>query len=217
MSGEHIKAFEQNPHTEVRGIVSRDRARARAKAEEHGLSRAKAHDDLRALLDDPNIHIVSVCTPHHLHAEQGILSAQAGRHILMEKPIAIDLESLHALDRAVRSAGVKSVVSFVLRWNPLFEIIKASLADGVVGNLYYAEVDYMHGIGPWYRQHYWNIKKDIGGSSLLTAGCHAVDGLRWVLEREAVEVSAYANFSPENPLGYEYEPNSVTLIKFADG
>ncbi len=217
VSGEHIKAFEQNPHTEVRGIISRDRERARAKAEQHGLKHCKPHSDLRALLDDKDIHIVSVCTPHHLHVEQGIASARAGKHILMEKPIALDLEGLHALDDAVRRAGVRSVVSFVLRWNPLFENVKSWLADNLIGNLYYAEVDYMHGIGPWYQQYEWNIKKAIGGSSLLTAGCHAVDGLRWFLQREAVEVSAYANFSPENPLKYEYEPNSVTIIKFHDG
>lgn len=216
VSGEHIKAFTRNPHTEVRGIVSRNRDRARAKADEHGLG-AAAYDDLRRLLDDPGIDIVSICTPHHLHAQQGILSVQAGKHLLMEKPIALDLESLHALDAAVRQAGVRSAVCFVLRWNPLFDLIKAWLGQRAIGNLYYAEVDYMHGIGPWYKQYEWNIKKEIGGSSLLTAGCHAVDGLRWFLQKEAVEVSAYANFSPENPLKYEYEPNSVTLIKFADG
>jgi predicted dehydrogenase len=57
----------------------------------------------------------------------------------------------------------------------------------------------------------------MGGSSLLTAGCHAVDGLRWFLQKDAVEVYAMANYSRGNPLKYEYEPNSVTLIRFADG
>jgi len=217
VSGEHIKAFERNPHTQVRGILSREQERARAKAQEYGLSHARPHTELRTLLDDPEIDIVSICTPHHLHAPQGIECARAGKHILMEKPIALDLESLQALDEAVREAGVRTVVSFVLRWNPLFDLIKTALADGLIGNVYYAEVDYMHGIGPWYKQYEWNIKKEIGGSSLLTAGCHAVDGLRWFLQREAVEVCAYANVSPLNPLRYEYEPNSVTIIKFADG
>ncbi len=216
VSDEHIKAFEQNPHTEVRAIVSRSRERARAKAEQHAL-RAAAFDDLPAMLEDPGIDLVAICTPHHLHAEQGIACARAGKHILIEKPIALDLDSLHALDDAVRSAGVRTVVSFVLRWNPLFEMIRAQLADGVAGNVFYAEVDYFHGIGPWYKQYEWNIRKDMGGSSLLTAGCHAMDGLRWFVGREAVEVSAYANFSPANPLRYEYEPNSVTLVKFEGG
>jgi predicted dehydrogenase len=112
---------------------------------------------------------------------------------------------------------VKTVVSFVLRWNPLFQWIKSMLSQRVIGELFYGEVDYLHGIGPWYGQYPWNIRKDMGGSSLLTAGCHAVDGMRWFLQKEAVELYAMANFSRGNPLRYEYEPNSVTLIRFADG
>jgi predicted dehydrogenase len=217
VSGEHIKAFEANPHTEVRGIVSRDEARASAKAREHGLAHCRAHNLLESLLSDSDIQIVSICTPHHLHAAQGIAAAKAGKHLMLEKPVALDLASLREIQAAVRAAKVKTVVSFVLRWNPLFETLKALLADGVVGQLFYAEVDYLHGIGPWYAQYEWNIKRAIGGSSLLTGGCHAVDGLRWFVGRRAVEVFAYANFSHHNPLAYEYEPNTVTLVKFEDG
>ena len=217
VSGEHIKAFEANPHTEVRGMVSRDEARASAWAREQGLAHCRAHGRLDSLLEDPAIQIVSICTPHHLHAAQGIAAAKAGKHLMLEKPVALDLASLRNLQAAVRAAKVKTVVSFVLRWNPLFETLKALIADGVVGRLFYGEVDYLHGIGPWYAQYEWNIKKSIGGSSLLTGGCHAVDGLRWFVGQRAVEVFSYANFSQRNPLAYEYEPNSVTVIKFEDG
>ena len=112
---------------------------------------------------------------------------------------------------------VKTVVSFVLRWNPLFEMIKGFQADGLLGNLFLAEVDYFHGIGPRYAQYEWNIKKEMAGSDLLTAGCHAVDGLRWFVGARPVEVFAYANTSRNNPLNYEYQPNSLTMVKFADG
>jgi len=217
VSGEHIKAFQKNPRTEVVGICSRDRTRAEAQAREMALPNCRAYTSLDEMLKDERIRIVSICTPHHLHAEQGVQCAEAGKHLLIEKPIAITLESLRQLQAAVEQARVKTVVSFVLRWNPLFENIKAMLADGMIGHIFYAEVDYLHGIGPWYQQYEWNIKKSIGASSLLTAGCHAVDGLRWFVGQEAVEVSAYANFSQHNPLRYEYEPNSVTILKFADG
>jgi len=217
VSTEHIRAFEQNPFTRVRAICSRERSRAKAKVESMRLERCAAYDDYDAMLRDEGVDIVSVCTPHHLHARQGISAAEAGKHILMEKPIALDLSGLRALEKAVSVAGVKTVVGFVLRWNPLFDLIRSFLAEKAIGELFYAEVDYLHGIGPWYGQYPWNIRKEMGGSSLLTAGCHAVDGLRWFLQREAVEVYAMANFSKGNPLKYEYEPNSVTLIRFADG
>ena len=217
VSGEYIRAFEANPHTEVLGLVSRDRARAKAKAEAFHAPRCRAYDQLDEMLADPSIHIVVICTPHHLHVAQGIAAAQAGKHLVLEKPVALDLEGLRELQAAVRAAKVKTVVSFVLRWNPLFEMIKVFLADGLLGNLFLAEVDYFHGLGPWYAQYEWNIKKDMGGSSLLTAGCHAVDGLRWFVGSRPVEVVAYGNVSRKNPLHYEYEPNSLTMVKFEDG
>ncbi|MFB3923827.1 MAG: Gfo/Idh/MocA family protein [Terriglobia bacterium] len=217
VAGAHIQAIEKNPHTEVRGMVSRDKARAATRAEELGLTRCRAYSRLEDMLDDPAIHIVSIATPHHLHVEQGIAAAKAGKHIILEKPVALDLAGLRDLQAAVRAAKVKTVVCFVLRWNPLFDMIKTFLAQGAIGNLFMAEVDYLHGIGPWYAQYEWNTKKDIAGSSLLTAGCHAMDGLRWFVGKRAVEVFAYSNYSPKNPLNYEYEPNSITLVKFEDG
>ncbi len=200
VSGEHIKAFQANPRTEVRAILSRDRARAEAKAREHGLSNCRPYTDLDELLKSEDIHLVSICTPHHLHAEQGIACAQAGKHVIVEKPIALDLEGLRKLAGAVRDGNVRSVVSFVLRWNPLFETIRAILADGTIGDLYYGEVDYLHGITKNYHLYPWLRERRCGGTALLTAGCHAVDALRWFAGRDAVEVFAYANWSKGNPL-----------------
>jgi predicted dehydrogenase len=217
VSGEYIRAFQANPHTEVVGLVSRDRVRAEAKAAAFNATHCRAYERVDEMLADSSIHIVVICTPHHLHAVQGIAAAQAGKHLVLEKPVALDLEGLRELQAAARAAQVKTVVSFVLRWNPLFEMIKGFQADGLLGNLFLAEVDYFHGIGPWYGQYEWNIKKEVAGSDLLTAGCHAVDGLRWFVAARPVEVFAYVNTSRNNPLNYEYEPNSLTMVKFEDG
>ena len=217
VSGEHIKAYQANPHTEVRAILSRDRARAEAKAALYGLTACRAYTDLDELLKADDIDIVSICTPHHLHAEQGVACAQAGRHIFVEKPVAIDVTGLRKLDRAVREHNVRSIVGFVLRWNPLFETIKAILADGLIGSVFHGEVDYLHGIGKELHLYPWLRRREFGATALLTAGCHAVDALRWFIGREAAEVFSYANWSAGNSLDYEYEPNSVALIKFDDG
>jgi predicted dehydrogenase len=217
VSGGHIKAYQHHPCTEMRALMSRDRARGEAKVAQYGLTGCRVYTDLDELLKDDSIQVVSICTPHHLHVPQAVACAEAGRHVVVEKPVALDLASLRKLEAAVRKAGVRSVVSFVLRWNPLFETIKAILAEGTMGDLFYGEVDYFHSIGSWYTGYEWIRRKEIGGSSLLSAGCHAVDGLRWFVQQEAVEVQSYANFSKGNPLGYEYEPNSVTLVKFAGG
>jgi predicted dehydrogenase len=106
------------------------------------------------LLDDPNVHVVSICTtPHHMHVVQGVAAAKASKHLVLEKPMALDLAGLHELQAAVRTTKVKTVASSVLRWNPLFEMIESFLPQGMIGNLFLAEVDYLHGIGPWYAQY----------------------------------------------------------------
>ena len=217
VSGEYIKAFQKNPHCQVIAICSRDLERARAKAAEHHLKDCAAFTDLGDMLSIQGLDIVTICTPHDQHAEQGIACARAGKHLIVEKPVALTLPSLRALDQAIRAAGVKSVTSFVLRWNPMFRNVRAMLDQKLIGDLYYAEVDYMHGIGPWYGSWKWLTSKETGGSSLLMAGCHAVDGLRWLMQDEAIEVSAYSNRSKTNPLQYEYDPNIVTIIRFAGG
>jgi predicted dehydrogenase len=200
VSGQHIRAFQADPRTEVRAILSRDRARAETKAKQYGAEACRAYIDLDELLKCDDIHVVSICTPHHLHVEQGVAFAQARKHVIVEKPIALDLAGLRKLDATIRACNVRSVVSFVLRWNPLFETIRAILADGMIGDVFYGEVDYLHGITKNYGLYPWLRRKEFGGTALLIAGCHAVDALRWFIGRDAVEVFSYANWSKGNPL-----------------
>jgi predicted dehydrogenase len=217
VAGEHINSFQKNPHTEVRAICSRTKEGAAAKAAECGVE-AAVYDDFEAMLQRDDIDIVSIATPPNLHRGQAVAAAQAGKHLLLEKAMANTLEDARAIRDAVQKAGVKTVVSFVLRWNPLFEIIKKRLASGAIGRVFLGEVDYFHGIGPWYKQFEWNVKKEMGGSSLLSAGCHAVDGLRWFMEGDVVEVFQYATHGGGRDFkGYEYAPTSVTICKFSDG
>jgi predicted dehydrogenase len=217
VSGEHIAAFGGNPHTKVVALCGRTKEGAVAKAAETNLD-CTIYTDYIAMLAHPELDVVSIATPPNLHAEQAVAAAQAGKHLLLEKAMANTLEDIRAIRDAVTEAKVKSVVSFVLRWNPLFEIIKTQLANESLGRLFYGEVDYFHGIGPWYGQYSWNIRKDMGGSSLLSAGCHALDALRWFMGGTIVEVTQYrtrgdgADFKD-----YEYDPTTVTICKFEDG
>jgi predicted dehydrogenase len=217
VSDEYIKAFHNHPDTEVVALCSRDPARAEAKAAEHQLRECAAFTDLSRMLAARSVDIVAVCTPHHLHVEQGTACARAGKHVIVEKPIAIDVPGLRQLDRTIRETGVKSIVSFVLRWNPMFDNIRSMLESNLIGQIFYAEVDYLHGVGPWYRIWEWMRKTSLGGSALLAGGCHAVDALRWFIRDEAVEVTAYSNRSRTNDLDYEYATNTVAIIRFAGG
>lgn len=216
VSGEHVRAFETNPHTKVVAITGRTLEGAQHLATTWNLD-CPLYTNYKQMLSQPEVNIVTICTPNHLHAQETIAAAEAGKHILIEKPVALNREDLQRMRTAVKNAGVKTVASFVLRWNPLFTIIRAQLAEDAIGRVFYGEVDYYHGIGPWYKQYAWNVKKDIGGSSFLSAGCHAVDALRWFIRQEVVEVVAYATKSNAPNFQYEYDPTAVMILKFADG
>ena len=214
VSTEHVRAYQRNPHTEVVAICSRTRESAERLKEATGAVNAKIYTDYEQALADPNVHLVSICTPPNLHPRETILAAQAGKHILIEKAVANSREELMEMVRAVRQAGVKTVVSFVLHWNPQFMTIKRLLEQNAIGRIFYAEVDYWHHIGPHYRQYEWNVKKSVGGSSFLSAGCHAVDAMRYFVQDEIDEVMAYSNNTDPN---YEYDTNVVAAVRFRGG
>jgi len=237
VSTQHIKAFVENPHTEVVAISSRRLESCRVRAEEAGLEGVGLYDDYEVALKHDNVDIVSVCTPQRLHCENTIAAAESGKHVVIEKPIANTLEEMAAMREAVRSAGVRTVVSFVLRWNPLFETIKAMVADGAVGQVYYTEADYQHDIASWWTGWEEARQLETGVSALVTSGCHAIDAARWFAAQgqyEAAvptEVFAYSGgyrkgqarefnylankWVDGKPL--EYDDLEVALVRFSNG
>jgi predicted dehydrogenase len=238
VSTQHIAAWLHNPDTEVVAICSKSTDEARQRAMEFGLKDIAVYDDLATALEHPAVDVVSVCTPQHLHCDNVCQAASAGKHLIIEKPVGISLEELRRMRDAVRAAGVKTVVSFVLRWNPLFRTLKTLLQDGALGRPYYVEADYLSHNGSWWSG--WNAARtrEQGISALLVGGCHAVDALRWFAapgEFEAarpVEVFAMtggyrkgstSEYSPltntwtEHAPPMEYEGLEVVLVKFANG
>ena len=237
VSTQHIKAFMSNPHTEVVAISSRKLTSCQARAEEAGLQNIGLYDNYEEALKHDGVDIVCVCTPQYLHAENTIAAAQAGKHIVIEKPIANSVEEMKAMRSAVRAAGVKTIVSFVLRWNPLFETLKAMIADNAFGDVYFVEADYQHDIASWWTGYEDARKKQTGVGALLTGGCHAVDAIRWFAAKgqyeaaDVVEVFAYSGgyrkglseeydyftstWRQAPPL--EYDDFEICLVKFDNG
>lgn len=217
VAGAHIEAFRQVQGARVTAVCSRRPQDEAALERRFGLP-LKAYQDYQAMLADPDLDVIDICTPHPLHPEQAIAAAQAGKHLIIEKPLAITWDSAKALRDAVLASNVKVCVCFECRFSKHFSLIRSVIEEGLLGDLHYAEVDYYHGIGPWYGQFGWNIRTDMGGSSLLTAGCHALDGLLFFKDSPVVEVVSHSNrSSSETFQPYEYDTTSVTLLKFADG
>jgi predicted dehydrogenase len=123
------------------------------------------------------------------------------------------------MQKAVAEAGVRTIVSFCLHWNPALVNTKNLIERGAVGKAYYVEVDYWHHLVPAYPQYEWSVRRPQGRSSLLSAGCHAVDALRWFkgIDIEVTEVTACSvPHQGDNP-DWGYDPTLVFLCRFADG
>ncbi len=210
----HAASWMKNPQCRIVSVSSRRESSARGMVEKLGLD-CPVRENFDEVLADDRVDIVNISGPNHVHAAQGIAAAEAGKHLLIEKPMVLSMAENRALRDAVAKAGVKSVVGFVLRWNPLFENLKSLLADGAIGDLFYVEVDYWHGISPtWYKGWPWAHTKKTGGSTMLLGGCHALDAMRYFAGEEVVEVTAYSN----NKKGhFEYDANVVAVMKFESG
>jgi len=173
---------------------------------------------LEDLLADPALDVVDLCSFHALHAPQAVLAARAGKHLIIEKPIALNAADGRKMLAAVSQAGVRTCVCFELRWSAQFQATRALLESGLLGELHYGEVDYYHGIGPWYREYDWITPKAACGSSLIAAGCHALDILLACLGTDVESVFSSATQS-RHPVfqKYEYPTTTVTTLKFKSG
>jgi predicted dehydrogenase len=216
VSTEHLRAYLKNPHCRVVAIGSRTREGAAAKARQVGLDpeRIGIYDDVEALLAHPGLDALSICTPPARHAEDTIAAARAGKHVIIEKPVATTVEELRAMDAAVRDAGVRTVVSFVLRWNPLAQTARALLDDGAFGRPLYVQADYWHNAE---QSGYPGAKGRLLRatlSAMLSGGCHAVDMARYLMGSDIVEVTALDFTALE---GLAAPANQAALVRFANG
>ena len=209
---EYIKAFEKDERSQVRALVSRNRANAQRYRDMYGLD-CTIETDAAAMLAGKDIDIVVVCTSHDQHTKYAVAAAQAGKHVIIEKPVALTPEDLRKQQEAVKKAGVKTLVSFVLHWNPLLMTIDRLIAEGVFGHIFMVEVDYMHRIWMTTEQK-WYASRLQSGTAILTGGCHAIDALRWFARSEAEQVCAY-QVKTENPIEY---PGTISVnVKFENG
>jgi UDP-N-acetyl-2-amino-2-deoxyglucuronate dehydrogenase len=217
VSTAHIDAINKSSSAQVTAIYSSRKLDASKLSTEWG-SPIKTYTDLDEMLRDDNLHVVSICSYPYQHKEHAIKAAKAGKHLIIEKPLALSWEECKEIEQVVKETGVLTCVCFECRFSNQFKVIKSILDEGLLGELHYAEVDYYHGIGPWYGQYRWNIKKSAGGSSLLSAGCHAMDALLLCMDSEVVEVTSYETRSRSETFSeYEYNPTSLSILKFSNG
>jgi len=215
-AGAHIDSLNKTPHAQVTAVYSARKLDDAEVSAKHG-GKIKCYTDFDKFLAS-GIQVVDICSMPSQHAKQAIAAAQAGKHIILEKPMAMTLADCRAIVKAAEAAKVKGCVCFECRYSNQFLVTKALLDEGLLGELHYGEVDYYHGIGPWYGQFRWNTFKKDGGSALLTAGCHALDALLMCMDSPVESVSSFSAKSKSKTFKpYEYDTSSVTIVNFKGG
>ena len=206
----HIAAYLQNKDCELIGLGSRRTESAQAKIAEFNLNNVKLYNSFEEILNDSSVDIVSICTPNDLHAVEAMQTARAGKHIFLEKPAAISADQLDELTKVLDEYHTKTVMGLVLRFNPLSQLQKRLIAEGELGNIMLANVDYWFGRerGSWMREG-----KRSGGAFVL-GGCHSVDIARFVLNSDITEVRGDSRIDNS---WYDYPPVETAQVRFANG
>ncbi len=186
-----IPATQMGRDSDVTAIASRDPARARAAAERLGIP--KAYGSYEALIADPDVDAVYNPLPNHLHVPWSIRAAEAGKHVLCEKPIGLNAAEAERLLEARDRTGVKMQEAFMIRTHPQWTAAVDLVRAGRIG-----EVRSVAGAFSFLLTDPTNVRTvaEWGGGGLLDLGCYLVHTARWILGREPSRVIAVMEMDP---------------------
>ncbi|GAC1627388.1 MAG: Gfo/Idh/MocA family oxidoreductase [Ktedonobacteraceae bacterium] len=187
-----IPALLQVPHATVRAVASRDAQRAATTASQFGIERAYA--GYQALLDDPDIDIVYIALPNSLHAEWTIRAAQAGKHVLCEKPLAISVAECDQMIAACHRASVLLMEAVMYRFHPRMLALQQLLTAGELGTLHFLHTAFSF---PFQTPDNYRAHKEYGGGALLDVGSYCINAIRWLTNLEPRSVHAQSSYSQE--------------------
>lgn len=188
----HIKGYLRNPNVELYALCDINEEKLIAKGKKHGIERLYT-DEAKMLEELPELDAVSVCTWNSAHAPCTIMALNAGKHVLCEKPMAMNAVEAQQMIDASKKAGKKLMVGFVRRFGNDAAIAKDFIDAGSVGDIYYAKVVYLRRNGcpgGWFGD-----KERSGGGPLIDLGVHVIDLARYLMGRPTPTSVFGATFS----------------------
>lgn len=203
-----IPAIQLSSNGSVIAICSRNLDAARQVAAQFGIPRA--YSNYQALLDDPDVQAIYNPLPNNLHRDWTIRAAEKGKHILCEKPLALNAAECDEMIDACRQHGVLLMEAFMYRFHPQMARVKALIAGGAIG-----QITLIRAAFTFLLSDIQNIRlqKELGGGSLMDVGCYAVNVARFVTGAEPVEVQAMANFGSAS----QVDETFAGLLRFPGG
>jgi predicted dehydrogenase len=200
-------AIQASSNGELVAVASREGARARAFADQWGIPRSYARYE--ALLEDDGIDAVYIPLPNSLHREWTIRAAEAGKHVLCEKPLALNASECMEMGAAAREHGVRLMEAFMYRFHPRTERVVEMVRSGALGKLEMIRSAFTFRLN---RPDNIRLDPDLGGGSLMDVGCYCVNVSRTIAGAEPVEVQALSTAAPSG-----VDARMVGTLHFADG
>lgn len=208
----HIEAFAKVPDAEVVAAASPTRQHVEEFTRRHHIP--KAYTDHRQLLDQKDIQLVCISVPNYLHCGMVEEAAAAGKHVVIEKPLAMNLEEADRMIAACRKAGVLLMYAECLCYAPKYARAKQLVDEGAIGRPYWIR-QYEKHWGP-HSDWFWDMDRS-GGGALLDMGCHGFEFSRWILGKpkvKSVEAHCGAFVHHAKTRGDDY---AVFLVEFENG
>ncbi len=185
----HLSSLKRMPEAELIAVCARTEEKARSKAIEYGAK--KYYTDYIKLLKDNEIDMVDILLPTELHAKVVIEALEAGKHVIVEKPIARTVEEAEEVVKAAEKAKTKFMVAHNYRFWPKFAKVKEAIDKGYIGKvkaILTTHRGWFWWKGAWTR---WTLKKESGGP-IVEVGIHPIDLLRWYFGKEVTQVYSLA-------------------------
>jgi predicted dehydrogenase len=212
ISAIHAEALQRCPQAEIVAVASPTPGNAARLAGRFGISRALT--DYREMLHLPEIQMIVVGVPNDLHCQVVLDAAAAGKHVVIEKPLCLNLAEADRMIAACRQAGVKLMYAEELCFAPKYVRLKQLLDSGALGRPTLVKQSEKHD-GP-HAAHFWDVTRS-GGGVTMDMGCHAVEFFRWILGRPRIE-SVYAQMSTQvHADKTRGDDNSILILEFENG
>ncbi|MEW6355723.1 MAG: Gfo/Idh/MocA family oxidoreductase [Planctomycetota bacterium] len=212
ISGIHAEALKQVPDASIVAVASPTRAHVRAFARRHKIPHW--FSDYHEMLGMDDLRMVVLGLPNYLHAEATIAAACAGKHVVCEKPLCMNLSEADRMIAACRKNGVKLMYAEELCFAPKYVRLKQLVDEGALGRIYHIKQSEKHD-GP-HSKWFWDVERS-GGGVTFDMGCHAIEFFRWMLGRPKAtsvyaEIGTYVHKSRTKG-----EDNSIILVNFEGG
>ncbi len=207
----HVRTLGPDPRINLVALCDVDGDRARAVAEEHGIP--KVYTSHEEMLEDPEIEAVSVATPDFAHGPAALAVVKAGRHLLVEKPMATTVDECLAIIRAACESGASIMVDMHTRWSPAYYAAWSNLRSGDVGELKYAYFRLNDSIYVPLEYISWADRSSV----LWFLGPHSSDTMRWLFDDEVREVYCVKREGVVQARGVDTPDFYVLTLQFERG